>query len=284
MKRDLPKVAAEKRSSRSESRVTHDRVWEKIREEMMREAEREPILASYLHATVLKHKTLEDSLSFHLAGTLGSPSLPEMIIREVIDEALAESPSIGESVRCDLLAVRERDPATVGFFQPFLYFKGFQALQSYRVAHWLWQKERHTLALFLQNRISQVFGVDIHPAARIGHGVLIDHGTGVVIGETAVVENDVSMLHEVTLGGTGKETGDRHPKVREGVLIGAGAKILGNVEIGKGAKIGAGSVVLDSVPAHCTAAGVPARIVGCPSDQEPALTMDHRLESRGSGI
>jgi len=195
----------------------------------------------------------------------------------VIDEALASSPQIGEAIRADLRAVRERDPASTSFSHPFLYFKGFQALQSYRVAHWLWTEDRHSLALFLQNRISQVFAVDIHPAARIGHGILIDHGTGVVIGETAVVENDVSMLHDVTLGGTGKETGDRHPKVREGVLIGAGAKILGNVEIGNCSRIAAGSVVTHPVPANSTVAGNPARVVGHAGCAEPARTMDQTL-------
>jgi len=276
---------AGRRSGANDAAAAIDPVWESIRNEVTREVELEPILASFLHATILKHNRLEDALSFHLAGKLGGPSLADMTIREVIDEALAASPEIGESIRADLRAVKERDPATDTFSQPFLYFKGFQALQSYRVSHWLWTQGRKSLALFLQNRISQVFAADIHPAARIGRGILIDHGTGVVIGETAVVENDVSMLHEVTLGGTGKETGDRHPKVREGVLIGTGAKILGNVEIGAGAKIGAGSVVLDNVPPHCTAAGVPARIVGRPLEAEPALTMNHRLpDNQGAGI
>ncbi len=272
-------------SGSSEAEPAIDPVWQTIRTEVAREVEREPILASFLHATILRHNRLEEALSFHLAGKLGGPSLAEMLVREVIDEALASSPQIAESVRSDLRAVKERDPATETYSQPFLYFKGFQALQAYRIAHWLWEQKRKSLALFLQNRISQVFAVDIHPAARIGHGILIDHGTGVVIGETAVVENDVSMLHEVTLGGTGKETGDRHPKVREGVLIGTGAKILGNVEIGKGAKVGAGSVVLSNVPPHCTVAGVPARVVGCPQEAEPALSMNHRLpDNPGAGI
>lgn len=276
---------AERRSGENDGEPSIDPVWESIRDEVAREVEREPILASFLHATILRHRRLEEALSFHLAEKLGGPSLAEMLVREVIDEALAASPDIAESVRADLRAVKERDPATETFSQPFLYFKGFQALQSYRIAHWLWEHHHKSLALFLQNRISQVFAVDIHPAARIGHGILIDHGTGVVIGETTVVENDVSMLHEVTLGGTGKETGDRHPKVREGVLIGAGAKILGNVEIGKGAKVGAGSVVLDNVPPHCTVAGVPARIVGCPQEAEPAFSMNHRLpQNPGAGI
>jgi serine O-acetyltransferase len=257
--------------------VGEDALWAAIREEVAREAEREPILASYLHATILNHDSLEDALSFHLAGKLAGPSLPSMLIREVIEEALAKSPSIKEAMRADIVAVRERDPACTSFSEPLLYFKGLHALQSYRVSHWLWEQGRHALALYLQNQISESFGVDIHPAARIGAGILIDHGTGVVIGETAIVEDDVSMLQEVTLGGTGKETGDRHPKVRRGVLIGAGAKILGNVEIGEGAKVGAGSVVLADVPAHSTVAGIPAVVVGQPEVEQPALDMDHRL-------
>ena len=174
-------------------------------------------------------------------------------------------------------AAQDRDPACKGFSEPLLYRKGFHALAAFRVSHSLWSRGRHSLALHLQDRISQVFGADIHPAAQIGTGIFIDHGTAVVIGETAVVEDNVSMLHEVTLGGTGKETGDRHPKIRRGVLIGAGAKILGNVEVGEGAKIGAGSVVLSDVPAHRTAVGVPAKVVGGVSTNQPALEMDHSL-------
>ena len=266
---------------------TADPIWAAIRQEVLDEVAREPILGSFLHATILNHARLEDALSFHLAGKLSSQNLPSMLVRELIDEALECDPAIGQAVRADLKAVRERDPAAHGCSQPFLYFKGFQALQSYRVAHWLWGQDRRGLALHLQSRISEVFGVDIHPAARIGRGLLIDHGTGVVIGETSVVEDDVSMLHEVTLGGTGKQSGDRHPKVRRGVLIGAGAKILGNIEIGQCAKVGAGSVVLDPVPPHHTVAGVPARIVGRPQEDEPAQAMDHQLPHahvEGSGI
>lgn len=263
-----------------------DAVWQTIREEVEREAAREPMLASFFHAVVLKHQTLEDALSFHLAGKLASETLPAMLVREVIDEALHLDCSVADSVRADITAFRDRDPATDTLFAPLLYYKGLHALQSYRVAHCLWNRDRKPLALYLQNRISEVFAVDIHPAAKIGRGILIDHGTSVVIGETAVVEDNVSMLHEVTLGGTGKEHGDRHPKVRHGVLIGTGAKILGNVEIGAGAKIGAGSVVLIDVPPHCTAAGVPAKIVGRAECDEPALTMDHHLppDHAGSGI
>lgn len=257
--------------------VGSDTVWRDIREDVSLEAAREPILASFLHSTVLNHQSLEDTLSFHLAAKLTSPSLSPMLIRDVIDEALADSASVRAAVREDLKAFRDRDPACNSYAEPLLYYKGFHALQSYRVAHWLWTQERHQLALLLQNRISEVFGVDIHPAARIGKGVFIDHGTGVVIGETAVVDDMVSMLHAVTLGGTGKESGDRHPKVHRGVLIGAGAKILGNVHVGEGAKVGAGSVVLAEVPPHCTVTGVPAKVVGCPDVDEPAVEMDHQI-------
>jgi serine O-acetyltransferase len=254
-----------------------DPLWQTIREEVSREAAGEPILASFLHASVMNHKTLEDALGFLLAGKLECSVLPAMLVRELIADAAEASPAVGRSVRADIRAVRERDPAAKGFSEPFLYFKGFHALESYRVGHWLWNEGRRALALFLQSRTSEVFGVDIHPAAQIGNGILIDHATSVVVGETAIIEDNVSILHEVTLGGTGKDEGERHPKVRRGVLIGAGAKILGNVEVGEGAKIGAGSVVLDDVPPHSTVAGVPAEVVGTPDVDEPALSMDHRL-------
>jgi serine O-acetyltransferase len=262
---------------RTLERPTPDPIWQTVREEAAGEAESEPILASFLHATILNHGSLEDALSFRLAGKLESVSLPAMLIREVIDDAFRESPEIGEAMRLDIRAVHERDPACRGLSEPLLYRKGFHALEAFRVSHWLWRGGRHALALHLQNRTSQVFGADIHPAARLGSGIFIDHATGVVIGETAVVEDDVSMLHEVTLGGTGKESGDRHPKIRRGVLLSVGAKILGNVEVGEGAKIGAGSVVLSDVPAHRTAVGVPARIIGGVETDQPALEMNHRL-------
>jgi len=259
------------------ARAALDPLWQTIREEVAADVEREPVLASFLHATVLNHKGLEDALGFLMAGKLECSVLPAMMVRELIADAVEASPGIGQSMRADIRAIRDRDPAAKRFSEPFLYFKGFHALQTHRVAHWLWHEGRGALALFLQNRTSEVFGVDIHPAARVGNGILIDHATSVVIGETAIIEDNVSILHEVTLGGTGKAEGDRHPKVRHGVLIGAGAKILGNVEVGRGAKVGAGSVVLEDVPPHCTVAGVPAEIVGTPNVDEPALEMDHRL-------
>ena len=255
-----------------------DPLWRAIREEVDDEASREPLLASFLYATVLNHKSLEDALAFLLAGKLESNVLPSMLIRELISDAMSADPAITNAVRADLKAVRERDPAAHHYSRPFLFFKGFHALQTYRVAHWLWRHDREALALFLQSRGTEVFGVDIHPAARIGNGIMIDHATGVVVGETAVIEDDVSMLHGVTLGGTGKDQGDRHPKVRRGVLIGAGAEILGNVEIGEGAKIGAGSVVLTDVPPHVTVAGVPAEIVGAVDTDMPSLGMNHSLD------
>jgi serine O-acetyltransferase len=254
--------------------TAEDGFWDQIQSEVRREAEREPVLVSFLFASVLRHRKLEDALGVILANKLQTQDVPAILLRDLINEALAEDVSIRASIRADLLAARTRDPAAQSYAQPFLYYKGFHALQAYRVANWLWQHGRHTLAAHLQNRISEAFGVDVHPAARIGSGVLIDHGTSVVIGETAVVEDNVSLLHEVTLGGTGKETGDRHPKVRRGVLIGAGAKILGNIEIGRGAKVGAGSVVLRDVPPHTTVAGIPARVVGRCTVAEPALEMD----------
>ncbi len=266
---------------------TQHEIWSAVREEASAEVEREPILAGFLQNTVLKHSSLESLLSFHLAGRLSSESLSSMLLRELIDETVDSDPHIGQAIHTDLQAVHDRDPASHGYLTPLLYFKGFHALQSYRVAHRLWTQDRRVLAVHLQNRISEVFGADIHPAASIGCGVLIDHGTSVVIGETAVVEDNVSMLHEVTLGGTGKETGDRHPKVRHGVLIGAGAKLLGNIEIGACAKIGAGSVVLDSVPPYRTAAGVPACLVGEAHIGDPALEMDQSIPhsfTDGSGI
>lgn len=258
--------------------VATDPIWDAVREEATADIADEPLLASFLHAAILKHDSLEQALSFNLANKLDSSTLSAILVREVIDEAFDNDPTINQAIRCDLQAVRDRDPACQKYSTPLLYFKGFHALQAYRVGHYLIQKGRESLAYFLQNRVSEVFGVDMHPAAKIGSGIMIDHATSVVIGETAVVGDNVSMLHEVTLGGTGKECGDRHPKVRSGVLIGAGAKILGNVVIGEGAKIGAGSVVLESVAAHCSVAGVPAEIVGTCCADQPALDMDHHLE------
>lgn len=252
-----------------------DPVWHRIRVEAQEMATKESILSGFLHSTILNHRSFDDAMAFHLAQKLGNADVRPIQLRELLDEVLRAAPEIGEAYRADVVAYYDRDPACHTYIQPVLHYKGFHALQTNRIAHWLWMNDRRDMALFLQNRMSDLFAVDIHPAARIGKGVFIDHATGIVIGETAVVEDDVSMLHGVTLGGTGKETGDRHPKIRRGVLISVGAKVLGNIEIGEYSRIGAGSVVLHAVPPHCTAVGVPAKIVGCAGCDQPSHSMDH---------
>jgi serine O-acetyltransferase len=252
-------------------------VWAALRNEAEHSAQSEPTLASLLNSVILRHKTLASALSFQIARKLGDQELRAMSLREICDEAFSADPSIIEAVEADLRAVFERDPACKGYVQPFLFFKGFQALQAYRVSHWLWTQGREQLAFYLQSRISELFQLDIHPGARIGKGVFIDHGTGIVIGETAVVGDDVSLLHGVTLGGTSTERVDRHPKIGKGVLIGSGAMVIGNITVGDFAKIGSGSVVTKPVPSGCTAVGVPARLINCPTCGEPSKTMDQTL-------
>lgn len=261
----------------AEKFLTCDPVWSDLREEAVRMAAAEPALASFVHATILNHERLEDALSYHLAQKLRNDDVGAMQLRQVFDQAFTDAPVLGEDVRADLSAIYERDPAVNTYVEPFLFFKGFLALQAYRVTHWLWLKGRRAMALHFQSRISEVFGVDAHPAAKIGRGVMIDHGTGVVIGETAVIEDDVSMLHGVTLGGTGKEQGDRHPKIRRGVMIGANATILGNIEVGAYSRVGAGSVVLSAVPGRCTVAGVPAKVIGCAGCDQPSHEMNQLI-------
>ncbi len=252
-------------------------VWQEIHTETKQASKDEPVLASFYHATILNHASFAAAISFHLANKLDSQALPAMMLRDVFAEAMNADANIERAMRADIRAHRERDPACNKFSMPFLFFKGYHALQSWRIAHWLWQQGRTALALYFQNQISEAFDVDIHPGAQIGQGIMVDHATGVVIGETTVIEDDVSMLHSVTLGGSGCVKTDRHPKIRRGVLIGVGAKILGNIEIGEGAKIGAGSVVLDAVAPHTTVAGVPAKPIGRPKGEAPALDMDHHL-------
>ncbi|GGB11645.1 serine O-acetyltransferase [Agarivorans gilvus] len=252
-------------------------VWLQVRDEANRMAEDEPMLASFFYSTILNHDSLAAALSFQLASKLDSSTVQAILLREFIEEALRADPSILEAVAADIVAVKDRDPAVAYYAVPLLYLKGFHALEGYRVANWLWKQGRLALARYIQNQISAVFAVDVHPAATIGKGIMFDHATGIVVGETAVIEDDVSILQSVTLGGTGKETGDRHPKIRQGVLIGAGAKILGNIEVGRGAKVGAGSVVLEPVAAHTTVAGVPAKVVGTPCCEMPAMDMGQNI-------
>ncbi len=252
-----------------------DPVWERIRIEAQEAVTDEPLLGGVFHSSVLHHKTLEQALAFRLAQKLASAEMSEQILREIMDEAHTDDPGLGEAARADIVATFERDPACNRFLKPLLYFKGFQAVQAHRIAHWLCRRGRADFASFIQMRVSEIFGVDIHPGARIGRGIMIDHAHSIVIGETAVVGDNVSMLHSVTLGGTGKEGGDRHPKIGNGVLIGAGAKVLGNIRVGHCSRIAAGSVVLADVPDCKTVAGVPARIVGEAGCDQPALAMDH---------
>ncbi|AWJ87849.1 serine O-acetyltransferase (plasmid) [Azospirillum sp. TSH58] len=253
-------------------------LWARLRAEAEAAADGDPLLRSFIHIAVLSHDGFASALGAHLARKLGDWYIPAERLADITEQAHAGDPAIVAAAVADLTAIVTRDPAADGLLTPFLYFKGFHALQWHRVAHWLWAQGRRDLAHFLQSRVSEVFAVDIHPAVSIGRGVLIDHGTGVVIGETAVVGDDVSILQGVTLGGTGKEHGDRHPKVRDGVLLAAGAKVLGNIEVGRHAKVGAGSVVLKPVPPGATVAGVPARVVGwSTSGQAPAVEMDMSL-------
>ncbi len=252
-------------------------IWCQLRGEAEEVVRKEPLLASYVYACVLNHRNLPSSLSFILANKLSDDVMPVVTMRELFEEAYAASPDIIDCAASDILAVYERDPAVNTYLPVILNLKGFQAIQVHRLAHFLWQRGRTDLALFIQSRNSEVFGVDIHPACVMGKGILFDHATGIVVGETSVIDDNVSILQQVTLGGTGNEQGDRHPKIKSGVLISTGAKVLGNITIGEGAKIGAGSVVLKDVPPHTTVVGVPARVVGATRESVPAQTMDQRL-------
>ena len=259
-----------------------DPIWSRIRDEAKEAVVREPLLGGLVHSSILHHETLERALSYRVSLKLSSPEMSEQLVREIADEAMASDPEISAAARSDIVAVFDRDPACHRMLQPLLYFKGFQALQSYRIGHWLWRTGREDLSYFFQMRVSEIFGVDIHPNARLGKGIMIDHAHSIVIGETAVVGDNVSMLHSVTLGGTGKEEEDRHPKIGDGVLIGAGAKVLGNIKVGNCSRIAAGSVVLEEVPCKTTVAGVPAKIVGEAGCSQPSITMDQLLD-RSSG-
>jgi serine O-acetyltransferase len=252
-----------------------DPVWRRIREEAHAVTQSDPSLGGFIFGAILNHSSFEHALCHRLAQRLGHGEVGADLVLQAFDDALEVEPEIGQSARADIVATFDRDPACHRFIEPFLYFKGFHAVQTHRMAHRLWALGRKDFAYYLQSRSSSVFGADIHPGARVGKGIMIDHGHGIVIGETAVVEDNVSMLHSVTLGGTGKEHGDRHPKVRQGVLIGAGAKILGNIEIGHCSRIAAGSVVLEDVPPNRTVAGVPAKIIGYAGCAEPSRLMDH---------
>lgn len=277
-------LESERRSPPATQVVVEEReedvVWLEMRAEARKDSDSEPALASYLYSTILAHKSLERALAFHLGNKLSSATFLSTQLVSVFIDTIMEDQAIRDSIRLDIIAVKERDPACVSYAHCMLNFKGFLALQAHRVSHRLWMQGRQSLAFAMQSRVSEVFSVDIHPAAVVGSGILFDHATGVVVGETAVIGNNVSILHHVTLGGTGSIVGDRHPKIGDGVLIGAGATILGPIRVGEGAKIGAGSVVLTDIPPHTTAVGNPARLVGGKDDPRkskanPSETMDH---------
>jgi len=259
---------------------TIDPIWDSITQEAKQLSVNEPLLVDFFSTAILEHQSLEQAMCHNLACLFEDSKIDTDDIKTLVLQAFAADESIGRSLRLDIEAAYQRDAACEYYLMPLLYFKGFQALQLYRVSHWLWLQERPALALFLQNIISEKFAVDIHPAAVVGSGIMIDHATGLVIGETAVVGDNVSILHSVTLGGSGSAIGDRHPKIGNGVLISAGAKVLGNISIGDGVKIGAGSLVLETVPDHVTVAGVPAEIVGAPSEDSPAFEMDQSIDKK----
>jgi serine O-acetyltransferase len=255
-------------------RNSEDTVWQSLREEAQAAMAAEPALTGFIYATIMSHGTLEESICHRIAQRLGHVDVDAGLLMQTFSDVVASQPHLGHAFRADLTAVIDRDPATTRYLEPLLYFKGFHALATYRFAHELWRQGRRDFSLYLQSQASRMFSVDIHPAARLGKGLMLDHATGVVVGETATVGDDCSLLHAVTLGGSGKSTGDRHPKIGSCVLIGAGAKVLGNIHVGNCSRIAAGSVVLQDVPPHVTVAGVPARVVGPAGTAEPGRMMD----------
>jgi serine O-acetyltransferase len=269
--------------SAGEALQSVDPIWFEVQRAAEAIVQADPAMASFVYATVLNHDRLEDAIVHRISQRLGNAVMSAEVIRRAFEAALAADPALGEVMRVDLAAVYDRDPACDRHIEPLLYFKGFHAIETHRLAHWLWANGRRDFGLYLQSRSSEVFQTDIHPAVPMGRGIFLDHATGLVVGRTAVIEDDVSMLQDVTLGGTGKESGDRHPKVRRGVLIGAGAKVLGNIEIGACSKVASGSVVLHPVPANSTVAGVPAKLVGKAGCSEPARTMDQVFANDLSG-
>ena len=254
-----------------------DALWDRLRQEAEHACEREPNLASLFFDSILNQPNFETAVFHRVAARLKNDVISMPLILQAFHRASADDGCLGEAIKADIAAVVDRDPACNRLIEPFLYFKGFHAIQAHRLTYWLWHQGEKDFALYLQSRMSEVFQTDIHPAARFGHGIFLDHATGIVIGETAVLDDDVSLLQNVTLGGTGKEAGDRHPKIRRGVVIGASAKVLGNIEVGEHARIAAGSVVLKPVPAHATVAGVPAKVMYIAERDEPARSMDQTL-------
>lgn len=255
-----------------------DKIWQEMCSEAQQASEQQPLMASFFHSNILNHEHFASAIRFYLANLLATDAVPAMVVRDLFEQMMAADPTIEQNMLQDLLAHYTRDAACDQYITPLLYFKGYHAIQSYRIAHALWRQQRRLLATYLQSRIAELFDVDIHPAARIDGGLMVDHATGVVIGETTIIEKNVSMLHAVTLGGSGAAGGQRHPRIRQGVLLSTGAKVLGNIDVGEGVKVGAGSVVLSSVPAHSTVVGVPAKVIGRAASPMPSLDMNHQLD------
>ncbi len=267
-----------RQAAKTQSVEKIDPVWSRMREEAEAIARHEPALGGFIFSLVLNHDSFEEALTHRLAQRLGNADIGADLIVHAFNDAIETEPEIGHAARADILATFDRDPACHRYVDPLLYFKGYQAIQTHRMAHRLWHMGRKDFAYYLQSRLSVLSAIDIHPAARIGKGIMVDHGHDIVIGETSIIEDNVSIMQGVTLGGTGKEAGDRHPKIRRGVLVGAGAKILGNIEIGHCSRVAACSVVLHDVPPNTTVAGVPAKVVGYAGCTEPARAMDHNVE------
>ena len=262
---------------------SYDPIWTEIRNEAEAAMAAEPALGSFIFATVLSHERLEDAVSHRLSQRLNHSDVDAGLIARTFQQVLEDNPDLGGCFRADLAAVYDRDPACTRYLEPLLYFKGFHALATHRFAHHLWLSGRRDFALYLQSQSSRIFAVDIHPAAQFGKGIMLDHATALVVGETAVVGDNCSFLHAVTLGGSGKESGDRHPKIGDNVLIGAGAKVLGNIRVGRCSRIAAGSVVLNEVPDNTTVAGVPAKVIGPAGCPEPARSMEQGLKPDDCG-
>jgi serine O-acetyltransferase len=270
-------MAAKSRQTQRAGVASVDPIWTALREEAEEVARNEPALGGFVYATILNQPRLEDAVCHRLAQRLNHSDVDAGLITQTFGQVLADHPELGTAFRADLAAVYDRDPACSRYIEPLLYFKGFHALVTYRFAHQLLKDGRRDFALYLQSQSSRIFAVDINPAAKIGRGIMFDHGTGIVIGETASIGDNCSLLQGVTLGGTGKETGDRHPKIGDNVMIGAGAKVLGNIRVGNCSRVASGSVVLKEVPPETTVAGVPAKVVGPAGCPEPARAMDQRL-------
>jgi serine O-acetyltransferase len=270
-------MAAKSRQTQRAGVASVDPIWTALREEAEEVARNEPALGGFVYATILNQPRLEDAVCHRLAQRLNHSDVDAGLITQTFGQVLADHPELGTAFRADVAAVYDRDPACSRYIEPLLYFKGFHALVTYRFAHQLLKDGRRDFALYLQSQSSRIFAVDINPAAKIGKGIMFDHGTGIVIGETASIGDNCSLLQGVTLGGTGKETGDRHPKIGDNVMIGAGAKVLGNIRVGNCSRVASGSVVLKEVPPETTVAGVPAKVVGPAGCPEPARAMDQRL-------